>query len=267
MLLLITALIQSPVGMAFIASLVAGMATAVGALAVLFIRRLSRNTEDILLSIAAGIMLAASFFSLILPGIEYGLMQFNNRQSAVLVVIAGIAIGAVMLWSLHHFVPHEHLHLGREGPETRRIKRIWLFVFAITLHNLPEGMAVGVGMMQENTTAGATLALGIGMQNIPEGLAVSVALLSVGYRRSTAIWVSILSGLVEPLGGLIGGTLVWISQPLLSLFLGVSAGAMLFVISDEIIPETHRRHEYSHATFALLAGFALMMFLDVVFAS
>jgi len=264
MLLLISAVIQSPVGLAFVASFFAGMATAIGSLAVVFIRRLSRTTEDILLSTAAGIMLAASFFSLILPGIEYGTLQFEGEAQAVLTVIAGITIGALMLWSLHHFVPHEHLHLGREGPDTMRIKRIWLFVFAITLHNLPEGMAVGVGMMQENTTAGATLALGIGLQNIPEGLAVSVALLSVGYRRSTAIWVGIASGLVEPMGGLFGGILVWIAQPLLSLFLGVAAGAMLYVISDEIIPETHRRDEYSHVTFALLAGFSLMMFLDVV---
>lgn len=265
MLLLITALIQSPVGGAFVASFAAGMATALGSLAVLFIRRLSQTTEDILLSTAAGIMLAASFFSLILPGIEYATLQFGGEVPGVLVVIAGIAVGALMLWSLHHFVPHEHIHLGREGPDTVRVKRIWLFVFAITLHNLPEGMAVGVGMMQENITAGATLALGIGLQNIPEGLAVSVALLSVGYRRSTAIWVSIASGLVEPLGGLLGGTLVWIAAPFLSLFLGVAAGAMLFVISDEIIPETHRRGEHSHITFALLAGFVLMMFLDVVF--
>ena len=266
MLLLITALVQSPIGSAFVASFVAGMATAIGSLAVLFIRRLSHTTEDILLSTAAGIMLAASFFSLILPGIEYGKGQFGDEVTAVLVVIAGISIGALLLWSLHHFVPHEHLHLGREGPETTRIKRIWLFVFAITLHNLPEGIAVGVGMMQENTTAGVTLALGIGLQNIPEGLAVSVALLTVGYRRSTAIWVGIASGLVEPVGGLLGGVAVWLVQPLLSLFLGVAGGAMLYVISDEIIPETHRRDEYSHVTFALLAGFSLMMFLDVVFA-
>lgn len=266
MLLLITALIQSPIGAAFMASFVAGMATGIGSLAVFFVRRLSQTTEDILLSTAAGIMLAASFFSLILPGIEYGTLQFDGEAQGVLVVIAGIALGALMLWSLHHFVPHEHLHLGREGPDSRRISRIWLFVFAISLHNLPEGMAVGVGMMQENMTAGTTLALGIALQNIPEGLAVAVALLSVGYRRSTAIGVSIASGLVEPLGGLLGGILVWIAQPFLPLFLGVAAGAMLFVISDEIIPETHRRDEYSHVTFALLAGFVLMMFLDVVFA-
>ncbi len=266
MLLLITALIQSPLGMAFVVSFVAGMATALGSFVVLFVRCLSRTTEDILLSTAAGIMLAASIFSLILPGIDHGTVVFDGKLEALLVVIAGIALGALLLWSMQHLVPHEHLHIGREGPSAARIKRIWLFVLAITLHNLPEGLAVGVGMMQENTTAGLTLALGIGLQNIPEGMAVSVAILSVGYRRSTAIWVGVVSGLVEPVGGLLGGLAVWMVKPLLSLFLGVAAGAMMFVISDEIIPETHRRGEHSHATFALLAGFSLMMFLDVVFA-
>lgn len=266
MLLLFTTLIQSPIGMAFVVSFVAGMATAVGSLAVLFVRTLSRTAEDILLSIAAGIMLAASIFSLILPGIDHGTAAFGGEVEGLLVVIAGIALGVLLLWSLQHLIPHEHLHLGREGPEAVRIKRIWLFVLAISLHNLPEGIAVGVGMMQENTSAGLTLALGIALQNIPEGMAVSVALLSVGYRRVTAIGVGVISGLVEPVGGLLGGLAVWVLEPLLSLFLALAAGAMMFVIFDEIIPETHRRGRHSHVTFALLAGFSVMMFLDVVFA-
>lgn len=255
----------SHIPLAFIASFLAGSATAIGSFAVLFIRRLSQVLEDILLSIAAGIMLAASIFSLVLPGIEYATVQLGSEVLAVLIVIAGIGLGALMLWSLHHLVPHEHLHLGREGPEAARVKRIWLFVFAITLHNLPEGIAVGVGMMQQDIAAGAALALGIGLQNIPEGLAVSVALMTVGYRRSIAIGVGVASGLVEPVGGLFGAVAVWLAEPLLPLFLGLAAGAMLFVISDEIIPETHRRDEHSHVTFALLGGFAFMMFLDVVF--
>lgn len=254
----------SHIPLAFVASFLAGSATALGSFAVLFIRRLSQVLEDVLLSVAAGIMLAASVFSLILPGIDYATLQFGSKVLAVLVVTLGIGTGALLLWSLHHLVPHEHLHMGREGPEAARMKRIWLFVFAITLHNLPEGIAVGVGMMQQDIAAGAALALGIGLQNIPEGLAVSVALLTVGYRRSTAVWVGIASGLVEPLGGVFGAIAVWLAQPLLPLFLGTAAGAMLFVISDEIIPETHRRDAHSHVTFALLGGFALMMFLDVV---
>lgn len=251
--------------LAVVASFCAGMATGVGSLAVLAVRRISRTTEDVLLSGAAGIMLAASIFSLLLPGIEHASVQFGSEVPGVLVVIAGLLAGAVMLWSLNHWVPHEHLHMGREGPEGVRIKRIWLFVLAITLHNLPEGIAVGVGMMQQDTGAGISLAVGIGLQNIPEGLAVSVALLSVGYARGTALLVGVASGLVEPLGGALGGVLVWLAAPLLPFFLSLAAGAMLYVISDEVIPETHRRDASSHITFSLLGGFAAMMFLDVVF--
>lgn len=254
----------SQVGIAFVASFCAGIATGIGSLAVLTVKRLSRMTEDILLSIAAGIMLAASIFSLLLPGLEHARALFGSELQAVLIVITGLMVGALLLWSLNHLVPHEHLHMGREGPEGVRLKRIWLFVFAITLHNLPEGMAVGVAMMQQDLSAGVALALGIGMQNIPEGLAVSVALLSVGYSRRIALGVGVLSGLVEPLGGLFGAVLVWLVAPLLSFFLSLAAGAMLYVISDEIIPETHRRDESSHITFSLLGGFAVMMLLDVL---
>lgn len=254
----------SQIGIAVSASLAAGMATGLGSLAVLAVQRLSRTAEDILLSVAAGIMLAASIFSLLLPGLEHAERQFGSETVAVLVVIAGLLAGALLLWTLNQRVPHEHLHMGREGGEGVRMKRIWLFVFAITLHNLPEGMAVGVAMMQDELTAGLTLALGIGLQNIPEGLAVSVALVSVGYSRWTALAVGVASGLVEPLGGLFGALMVWLAAPLLSLFLGLAAGAMLYVISDEIIPETHRRDTSSHITFSFLGGFSLMMFLDVL---
>lgn len=254
----------SQIATAFTASFLAGMATAVGSLAILLVQRLSQTVEDVLLSTAAGIMLAASFFSLLLPGIEHATQQFGSELAGVCVVIVGLMAGAVLLWSLNHWVPHEHLHMGREGPEGIRVKRIWLFVFAITLHNLPEGIAVGVGMMQQDIAAGISLAVGIGVQNIPEGLAVSVALMSVGYQRRTALLVGIASGLVEPVGGLFGAVVVWLAAPLLAFFLSIAAGAMLYVISDEIIPETHRRNESSHITFSLLGGFALMMLLDVV---
>jgi ZIP family zinc transporter len=252
------------IGVAFIASLLAGLATGIGAIAVLLIQKLSRTMEDILLSVAAGIMLAASFFSLLLPALEHAAVQFDSEGAAVTIVVAGLLAGALLLWSLDRWIPHEHLHMGREGPEGVRLKRIWLFVFAITLHNLPEGIAVGVAMMQQEVAAGISLAIGIGLQNIPEGLAVSVSLLSVGYRRSMAMGVGVASGLVEPLGGLFGAVLVWLSAPLLPLFLGLAGGAMLYVITDEIIPETHRQVNSSHITFSLLGGFAVMMFLDVL---
>ncbi|MGB5694269.1 MAG: ZIP family metal transporter [Polyangiales bacterium] len=246
----------------FVASLLAGLATGLGALGVFFVRKLSEKLEDGLLSVAAGIMLAATFFSLLLPGIEYAEAQFASREIGVVVVICGLLLGAVTLFLIHRLVPHEHFVTGLEGPEAAALSRIWLFVIAITLHNLPEGMAVGVGFAGGNWNNGFTLATGIGIQNVPEGLAVAISLLSVGYSRSGAFAIALLTGLVEPIGGLFGSAAVSLAAPLMPFTLGFAAGAMLFIISDEIIPETHRRGYENLATFSLLAGFALMMYLD-----
>ena len=246
----------------FLGSLVAGLCTGIGALGVFFVRRLSVRLEDMLLSFAAGIMLAASFFSLLLPAIHYGELQFHSKGAAVLLVIAGILAGAAGLFFLHRHLPHEHFLSGPEGPNTKALRRIWLFVIAITLHNFPEGMAVGVGFAGGQVNNGVTLATGIGIQNIPEGLAVSISLIAVGYTRLQAFIVGFLTGLVEPVGGLFGSIAVSFAGPLMPLSLAFAAGAMLFVISDEIIPETHRRGFETLATFSLLTGFAFMMFLD-----
>lgn len=245
-----------------IASLVAGLGTGVGALGIFFVRRLSPATEDVLLSVAAGIMLAASFFSLLLPAIEYGEIEFASRQVAVTVVVLGLLLGALALAGIHRFVPHEHFFAGREGPDTAALSRIWLFIIAITLHNFPEGMAVGVGFAGGNVANGVSLATGIGIQNIPEGLAVAVSLLAVGYTRGLSFLVAFLTGLAEPIGGLFGSATVSIAAPLMPWTLGFAAGAMLFIISDEIIPETHRGGLQNLATFSLLGGFSIMMFLD-----
>ncbi len=246
----------------FAGSLVAGLATGVGALGVFFIRTLSDKLEDSMLSVAAGIMLAASFFSLLLPAIEHGEALFHNRVLAVAIVITGLLLGAIALFLMHRYAPHEHFISGREGPDSATLKRIWLFVIAITIHNFPEGMAVGVGFAGGDTKNGMTLATGIGIQNIPEGLAVAVSMLTAGYSRMQAFLVAFATGLVEPVGGLFGSVAVWAAAPLMPLTLGFAAGAMLFIISDEIIPETHRKGFASLATFSLMGGFALMMFLD-----
>lgn len=246
----------------FIGSLSAGMMTAVGGLGVFAVRQLSARLEDGLLSFAAGVMLAASFFSLILPAIEFGTDYYGSEPTAVLVVALAILAGAAGLYWLHKNLPHEHFQSGHEGPDSETISRIWLFIIAITLHNFPEGMAVGVGFANGNTANGFSLATGIGLQNIPEGFAVAVSLLSIGYTRTKAFLLATLTGLAEPLGGLFGSAMVSISGPLMPVALALSAGAMLFIISDEIIPETHRRGFETVATFSLLAGFVCMMFLD-----
>jgi ZIP family zinc transporter len=253
---------QNVVWLGLLASFIAGLGTGIGSLGVFVIRRLSDRLEDALLSVAAGIMLAASFFSLLLPAIERGELQFGSREWSVAVVILGLLMGAAALALIHRFAPHEHFVTGREGPDAEAVSRIWLFIIAITLHNFPEGMAVGVGFAGGDVANGVSLATGIGIQNVPEGMAVAVSLLAVGYSRVQAFGIGTLTGLAEPIGGFIGAAAVSFAAPLMPWTLGFAAGAMLFVISDEIIPETHRSGLQSLATFALLAGFAFMMYLD-----
>lgn len=151
----------------------------------------------------------------------------------------------------------------RQGPDPGRLRRIWLFIIAITLHNFPEGVAVGVAFGGGDAAKGAALATGIGLQNMPEGLAVAVALLTLNYGRGEAVMVALVTGLVEPIGGLVGASAVVTGRSLLPWGLALAAGAMLFVISEEIIPETHRHGVETHATGALMAGLVLMMCLDV----
>jgi ZIP family zinc transporter len=248
-----------------VGSLLAGLCTGVGALGIFLLKRPSARTEDAMLSAAAGVMLAATLFSLLLPALDRADELTSNGAAAVSIVAAGLLLGAAGLFAVHRFVPHEHFLLGKEGPDNKRLERIWLFVIAITLHNFPEGMAVGVGFAGGDAGNGTTLAIGIGLQNVPEGFAVAISLLSIGYARLTAFWVGMLTGLVEPVGGAIGAAAVTLAEPLMPAILGVAAGAMLFVISDEIIPETHRRGYENVATFSLLGGFVAMMYLDVVF--
>lgn len=246
----------------FVGSLLAGLGTGVGAVAIFLVRRLSERTEDILLSSAAGVMLAATFFSLLLPAIGYGEVLYVSKQIAVATVIGGFLLGAVALHLIHRYAPHEHFFSGREGPDTATLSRIWLFIIAITLHNFPEGMAVGVGFAGGDVGNGAALAVGIGIQNVPEGLAVAASLLAIQYTRTEAFLVACLTGLVEPVGGLVGSVAVAVAEPLMPWTMGFAAGAMLFIISDEIIPETHRGGYQNLATFSMLGGFSLMMFLD-----
>jgi ZIP family zinc transporter len=246
-----------------LAALGAGLMTGVGALPILFGRGLDRRTSDVMLGFAAGVMISASFFSLILPGIAAAEELHGSRLAAALIAAGGIAAGALAVAALNELLPHEHFVSGPEGGDPAQIARLWLFVLAITIHNFPEGLAVGVGFGGGNVANGMSLATGIGLQNAPEGLAVAAALRAHGHRRSVAFAVALATGLVEPAGGLIGVAAVHAAAAVLPWGLTFAAGAMLYIISHEIIPETHRHGHQNAATAGLVGGLILMMVLDV----
>lgn len=254
---------MSIVLLGFLGSLAAGLMTALGAVPVLFGQSVSRRNTDIMLGFAAGVMLAATFFSLLAPAVDIAAGQFGGGWAPAAVAVLGVLLGAGVIMFFDERLPHEHFIVGREGPEAAELRRIWLFVFAITLHNAPEGMAVGVGFGSGEWATGAQIALGIGLQNAPEGLAVAVALVSKNYSRRYAFVVAALTGLVEPVAGLLAAVAVSLSAVLLPWAMAFAAGAMLYVISHEIIPETHRYGHQRRATQGLLFGFVLMMALDV----
>ncbi|MCS7240161.1 MAG: ZIP family metal transporter [Candidatus Bipolaricaulota bacterium] len=228
---------------------------AAGALLVLLWPRPPARVVNTLLGFAAGIMLSASFTSLILPGIAEG---------GLLPVVVGIGLGTLFLTVVDRVVPHLHLERGREGIHGERMRAVWLFILAITLHNMPEGLAVGVGLGAGDLARGLQLVLAIGLQNIPEGLAVAVSALGAGMGSSFyAGVVGIRAGVVEIPLALLGALAVEVARPLLPYAMGFAAGAMLYVIFDEIIPETNRQGRERLATLGFLAGTVAMLALDV----
>lgn len=237
-------------------------ATSFGALMAIVLRNISVRTQDSMLGFAAGMMLAASSFSLILPGLEAARDLLGSGPAAAATVVAGLGLGVLLMLGLDYFTPHEHESAGAFGPEHQRISRVWLFVFAIILHNIPEGMAIGVGFAEGDMNVGVPLAMAIAIQDIPEGLAVALALRSIGLSALRAVLIAAASGLMEPLGALVG---LGISSGFAIAYpvsLGLAAGAMIFVVSHEVIPETHRNGHQTSATVGLMGGFAVMMFLD-----
>ncbi|SDM56066.1 zinc transporter, ZIP family [Oryzisolibacter propanilivorax] len=250
---------------ALVGGSVAALATAIGTVPVLLSRELSERVQDTLFGFGAGVMLAASAFSLIIPGLEAArsAQVFGGGPwAAGGVVGSAIVLGALALLAMDRLLPHEHFIKGREGAAARKLHRTWLFVIAIALHNLPEGLAIGVGYAANEGVRANALAMGIAIQDVPEGLVVAVALLAAGYGRAFAVSLGMASGLVEPIGAVLGAAIVSYSAALMPWGLGFAAGAMLFVISHEIIPESHRKGHEAFATGGLIIGFVLMMLLD-----
>ena len=238
------------------------VATALGALPALVLRTIPQKLEDSMLGMAAGMMLAASAFSLILPGLAAGEDILGHAGLGAGVVVLGMALGVLLMLGLDQFIPHAHAEGGPCGAGHERCSRVWLFVLAIALHNLPEGMAIGVSFAQGDLNVGLPLTTAIALQDIPEGLAVALALRGAGLTNVRAVLVAAATGLLEPLGALLG---VGLSSGMAIAYpvgLGLAAGAILFVVSHEVIPETHRNGHQTAATIGLMVGFAVMMTLD-----
>ena len=257
---------QPPVAAALAGGGLAAAATALGAVAGTVGRDLGARTKDALLGFGGGVMLAACAFSLVLPGIAAARATGMDAWGAGLSVGAALVAGAALVMLLNDLIPHEHFIKGVEGRLPERVRRAWLFVFAICLHNLPEGFAIGVGYA-ESRSSGHALATGIAIQDVPEGLVVTFSLVAAGYRRAQAVLVGAASGLLEPLGDAAGASLVATLPILLPAGLGFAAGAMLFVVSHEIIPESHRSGHEKFATTGLVIGFVVMMVLDTALAA
>jgi ZIP family zinc transporter len=249
-------------GYAVLGGMAGLLATTLGALPALFLQKVSQQAEDGLLGFAAGMMLAASAFSLILPGLASAGTLFGSAPAGSLFIAAAIGFGVLLMLGLDTFTPHEHQNTGPCGPGHQHCPRLWLFVFAIAIHNLPEGMAIGVSFVDADLSVGVPLTSAIAIQDIPEGLAVALALSRLGIKPWLAVLIAAGSGLLEPLGALLGVGLAAGSPLAYPLGLGLAAGAMLFVVSHEVIPETHRNGHQTTATLGLMAGFMLMMVLD-----
>lgn len=237
-----------------------GGATVIGALIGMIFKNISHKFSDIVLSFAAGVMLAAAVLGLILPSLDYG------GEYGILITIAGIFVGAICLNLIDRLVPHLHKFVGTdsESHHNANLNKVLLFVLAIGIHNLPEGIAAGVGFGSGDTTQALLIAGGIALQNIPEGMVIIAPMIAAGIRPRKTFFLAAITGLVEVVGTLIGYFAVSISVAILPFALSFAGGMMLYVISDEMIPETHAHGSERGATYALLVGFCVMLVTDVL---
>lgn len=243
-----------------------GGATLFGAVLGFVFKKISHRMGDIMMSFAAGIMLAAAVLGLILPSVDYG----GGGAKGLSITIIGIFLGAFTVNALDKLVPHLHKLSGidpenvKNSENSGKVHKILLFVMAIAIHNFPEGIAAGVGFGTDNVTDGILIALGIALQNIPEGMIIIAPMLSAGIKPSRTFLIAAVTGVVEVIGTLVGYLAVSLAQAVLPFALAFAGGTMLYVVSDEMILETHAHGSERAATYSLLIGFCVMLTLDIL---
>ncbi|MGB9824222.1 MAG: ZIP family metal transporter [Candidatus Hydrothermia bacterium] len=243
---------MSPLVLGTLASLFTGLLTSAGGIFLLAGKKKVDNLNPIFIGFSAGIMFAASIFSLFIPALERG---------NIYIVLATFLLGAIFVDIFDDVLPHEHLLRGLEGPPSK-IKMVGLILVAMLIHNFPEGMAVGIGFVEGFSPQAISLAFAIGLQNIPEGASVALPLVVMGYSPWKALFVTFLTGMVEPIGGFLGVLLGSIFTKALPYLMSFAAGAMVYVVSDEMIPESHKLGEEKIGTFSFIIGFLIMTLLD-----
>lgn len=248
----------------FLAALGAGLVTGIGGLCIFLKKRYLKAEINQFLNLAAGVMLAASFFSLLVPSMADIIGQGNDIYAEALSYVTAVFGGVLLVWILNLVLPHEHNAMGHHGPHFD-LRKAWLFIIAITLHKLPEGLAVGVAYGAESLANPLSLVIGIAAHNIPEGLTIAISLVGAGYSRLKAAETAFLIGLVQPLGALLGLALMNISFNIVPYGMALAGGTLLFVVVNEILPETYGYKETNKSAAAVFLGFILMTYLTMVF--
>ncbi len=248
----------------FLAALGAGLITGVGGLCIFLKKRYLKSEINFFLNLAAGVMLAASFFSLLVPSMNEILSKTDNLYMAALRYALAVFAGVLLVWILNLLIPHEHNAMGHHGPHFD-MKKAWLFVIAITLHKLPEGLAVGVAFGGEQLINPLSLVVGIAAHNIPEGLTIAISLVAAGCSRLRAALTAMAIGLVQPIGAIIGLFLMEISFNIVPYGMALAGGTLLFVVINEILPETYGAKDTNRSAAAVFVGFILMTYLAMVF--
>lgn len=247
----------------FVAAVIAGLFTGLGGFGIYLKKRYSRGNIHAMLNVAAGVMLSASFFALLVPSMAEILKFDEDVHVAAFWYCLAVFFGVALVWLLNDLLPHEHAHLGHHGPQFS-LRKAWLFIIAISLHKFPEGLAVGVAYSAEELVNPQSLVIGIALHNIPEGLTMAISLVGAGQSRLKAALISLGIGMLQPLGAVLGLMLIGLSLNIIPFAMALAGGTLLFVVINEILPETYGYKMTQKSAFAVFAGFILMTYLFMV---
>ena len=245
-----------------ISALVAGLFTGIGGFAIFLKKKYSKETINLMLNVAAGVMLAASFFSLLAPSMHKIMELHTDAKMAALYYSGSVFMGVCLVWLLIDLLPHEHNNIGHHGPFFN-LKKAWLFIIAISLHKLPEGLAVGIAYGGEDLVNPLSLVLGIAIHNIPEGLIMAIALYGAGKKKIQAALVALMMGLLQPFGALLGVLLTSVNFAVVPMVMAMAGGTLLFVVINEILPETYGYKKTDKSAAAVFGGFILMTYIFI----